>query len=171
MIGRRQMLFLSGAGALGFAHPSFALAGTAAISSAINGPVKLRMRATSISQGTHWGIYVQEVVIRQSQIVPVALVAWFEFGRKQDPFVYPELKSPLLPIVASRDEPYKIAVYFFQNRDVSMQPHSDMALLANRFETVDDSSGRTQSLMAAYWDHAELPTAVVHEINIRFEYS
>ncbi len=170
MFDRRQMLLLSGAGVLALAGPSFAMGGTAAISSSITGPVKLRMRATSISEGTHWGIYVQEVAIRESRIVPLALIACFEFGRKQDPFVYPELMSPILPIVAARDEPYKVAVYFFENSEIKMQPHSDMALLANQFEIADDPTGRTLSMKATYWDRPELPTAVVHEINIAFEY-
>jgi hypothetical protein len=152
------------------AAESFALGGTAAVSAAIVGPAKLRMRATSISVDTHWGIYVQEVIVRNDRIVPLALVACFEFGRKQDPFVYPELVSPLIPVIAKPSEPFKIAVYFFEGREAEMQPHSDAALLANRFETAEDASGRTISMKAAHWDNAALPTAVVHEISIAFEY-
>ena len=128
------------------------------------------MRARSISENTHWGIYVQEVVVRDSRIVPVALIACFEFGRKQDPFVYPELTSALLPLVTPDETPYKIAVYFFENRDASLQPHADAALLANRFEEELDPLGRTSRMRAAYWDNAALPTAVIHEIDLIFQY-
>jgi hypothetical protein len=152
------------------ATDALALGGTAAVSAAINGPARLRMRATSISVDTHWGIYVQEIIVRNDEIVPVALIACFEFGRKQDPFVYPELVSPLLPIIASPSGPFKIAVYFFEGREAKLQPHSDAALLANRFETAEDASGRTIKMKAAYWDKAALPTAVVHEISVAFEY-
>jgi hypothetical protein len=171
-MNRRRLLLTP----LAFCAPSLvnadalALGGTAAVSAAIRGRAKLRMRATSISVDTHWGIYVQEIIVRNDKIVPVALIACFEFGRKQDPFVYPELISPLLPVIANQSEPFKIAVYFFEGREAEMQPHSDAALLGNRFETAEDASGRTISMKAAHWDNAALPTAVVHEISIAFEY-
>jgi hypothetical protein len=152
------------------AQDVLALGGTAAVSAAIRGRAKLRMRATSTSVDTHWGIYVQEVVVRNDRIVPVALIACFEFGRRQDPFVYPELVSPLLPVIANPSGPFKVAVYFFEGREAEMQPHSDAALLANRFESAEDASGRTISLKAAHWDNAALPTAIVHEISIAFQY-
>jgi hypothetical protein len=171
-MNRRNLLFTP----LAFCAPhigaerALALGGTAAVSAPISGPAKLRVRATSISVETHWGIYVQECVVRHDEIVPVALISCFEFGRKQDPFVYPELNSPLLPIIAGPSEPFKIAVYFFEGREASLQPHSDAALLANRFETAEDASGRTTSMKVSYWDNAALPTAVVHEISIAFAY-
>jgi hypothetical protein len=171
-MNRRKLLLLPlalGAPAL-FAERALALGGTAAVSAAITDPARLRMRATSISADTHWGIYVQELVLRDGKLVPMALIACFEFGRKQDPFVYPELASPRLPVIASQFEPYKIGIYFFEGREAELQPHSDAAMLANRFETAEDASGRTTSMNAAYWDRAELPTAVIHEISVNFEY-
>ena len=172
MFSRRRFIQLSGASGLMFAcaSPGFALGGTAAISAPISGPARIRMRARSISENTHWGIYVQEVIVRDSLIVPVALIACFEFGRKQDPFVYPELTSTLLPLVTPGETPYKIAVYFFENKDASLQPHSDAALMANRFEGELDALGRTSRMRATYWDNAALPTAVIHEIDLVFQY-
>jgi hypothetical protein len=171
-MNRRQWIKFAGASALTCICLGYALAlgGTAAISSAISGQAKLRMRATSISESARWGIFVQQVVVRSDKILPVALIACFEFGRKQDPFVYPELTSAALPLATPPDEAYKIAVYFFENSDAVLQPHSDAACLANRFESTEDASGRTMSMYAAYWDDAQLPMAVVHEISIGFSY-
>ena len=171
-MNRREVLQGAGAAALPGLWPnrSFALGGTAAISGWISGPVKLRMRATSISENTHWGIFVQQVVIRDAKIVPVALVACFEFGRKQDPFVYPELTSSALPLTTPLDEAYKVSCYFFEKRETVLQPHSDAANLAIRFESAEDATGRTKSLYAAHWDDDYLPTAVIHEISIGFDY-
>jgi hypothetical protein len=171
-MNRRKMLQCAGASALYGLCPAsaFALGGTAAVSGWIKGPAKLRMRATSISENTHWGIFVQQVIIRDAKIVPVALVACFEFGRKQDPFVYPELTSAQLPLTTPPGDPYKIAVYFLDNRDTVLQPHSDAANLANRFESAEDASGRTRSMYASYWDNAQLPMAVIHEISVGFVY-
>ena len=171
-MNRREILQLSGATLLSplFMQSAFALGGTAALSAPIVGPVVLRMRASSKSENTHWGIYVQEVVIVDGKIVPVALIACFEFGRKQDPFIYPELISTQLPLIAPRDLPYKIAVYFFENRDVALQSHSDANMMANRFDATFDALNRTAIMKASYWDHAELPTANMLDISLVFEY-
>jgi hypothetical protein len=134
------------------------------------GAARLRMRATSLTKQSHWGIYVQEVAVRNNLIVPLSLIGCFEFGRKQDPAVYAEIMSAPLPIIASATEPYRVAVYFFENRDISLQPHSDIALLANRLHSEIDDQGRTVRLMASYWDNADNPNANIHEISIGFEY-
>jgi hypothetical protein len=128
------------------------------------------MRATSLTKQSHWGIYVQEVAVRNNLIVPLSLIGCFEFGRKQDPAVYAEIMSAPLPIIAAATEPYRVAVYFFENRDISLQPHSDIALLANRLHSEIDDQGRTVRLMASYWDNADNPNANIHEISIGFEY-
>jgi hypothetical protein len=171
-MNRRQLLALSGAAIiLPFeATRAIALGGTAAISASITGPVRLRMQATSLAKNTHWGIYVQEVVVVDSKIEPTALIACFEFGRPDDPAVYQQLVSTVLPLTADADEPYKIAVYFFENRKVELQPHSDEACLANRLETEIDTSGRTLEMRAGYWEQADLPNAAIHDITIGFEY-
>jgi hypothetical protein len=116
------------------------------------------------------GHIVQEEAVRGDVIVPLALIACFEFGRKQDPFVYPELISPRLPLIAGQGEPYRIAVHFFQNKDVALQPHLDAANMANRFESTEDADGRTVRMHASHWDNALLPLAVIHEISLEFEY-
>jgi hypothetical protein len=170
MVMNRRSVLLLPLAVCAAADSAQALGGSAAISSAISGPGRLRMRATSISSGTRWGIYVQEVVVRGEKILPVALIACFQFGRKQDPFVYPELISPILPIAADPAKPFKIAIYFYEGREAELQPHSDAALLANRFETSEDKDGRTMLMKAAYWDNPALPTAVIHEISIAFDY-
>jgi hypothetical protein len=171
-MNRRQLLRLSGAAML-LPLPAIraqAMGGTAAISAAITGPVRLRMQATSLAKNTHWGIYVQEVVVADGKIEPTALVACFEFGRPDDPAVYQQLVSTALPLTADPDEPYKVAVYFLENRKVDLQPHSDEANLANRFESKLDASGRTALLKASYWESPDLPNAAIHDITLVFEY-
>jgi hypothetical protein len=171
-MNRRQLLALTGAAALlpFQAGRVNALGGTAAISAPITGFVRLRMQATSRATNTHWGIYVQEVVVTDGKIEPTALIACFEFGRSDDPAVYQQLLSTALPLTADPEEPYKIAIYFFENRKVELQAHSDEACLANRLETELDASGRTSLMRAGYWEQANLPNAAIHDITIGFEY-
>jgi hypothetical protein len=171
-MNRRQLLALSGAAVLSpfKARDAFAIGGTTAISAAITGPVRLRMQATSLAKNSHWGIYVQEVMVVDGKIEPTALIACFEFGRIDDPAVYQQLLSTALPLTADPDEPYKIAVYFFENRKVELQPHSDEANLANRFESTIDASGRTLLMRVGYWERADLPNAAIHDITLGFEY-
>jgi hypothetical protein len=172
MLRRRQILQLAALPVAWSIPPSFALAlgGAAALSGQLTGRARLRMRASSTTTGSHWGIYVQEVAVRDAKLVPRALIACFEFGRKQDPFVYPQLVSSALPVIAEIDRPYKIAVYFLQNREVVLQPHSDAAIMANHLESRTDAKGRTSSLTASHWDNDDLPLAAIHEISIQFDY-
>jgi hypothetical protein len=113
---------------------------------------------------------VQEMTVRDGKLEPRALIACFEFGRKQDPFVYPEVVSTALPVIAAFDQPYRIAVYFLQNREIALQPHSDTAIMANHLESKADAKGRTSSLTASHWDNDDLPLAAIHEISIQFDY-
>ncbi len=172
MPDRRQLLKFTGTALLWpiLSRGALAQGGAAALSAPITGQVRLRMRATSLTQHSRWGIYVQEVVIRNDLIVPLALISCFEFGREQDPAVYAQISSPPLPVAAAEGEPYRVAVYFFENREVKLQPHSDAALLANRFEEAHDEGGRTTGLKASYWDNANVPNANIHEISIVFDY-
>jgi hypothetical protein len=169
---RRQLLALSGAAVLLplHVHPANALGGTAAISTPIAGPVRLRMQATSLAKNKHWGIYVQEVVVTDGKIEPTALIACFEFGRTNDPSVYAQIESTVLPLTASPEDSYKIAIYFFENRKVELQAHSDEACLANRLQVKLDANGRTLQMRAGYWEQADLPNAAIHDITIGFEY-
>ena len=171
-MNRRQLLALSATAILSplAATRANAIGGTAAISTPITGPVRLRMRATSLAKDTHWGIYVQEVVVTDGKISPTALIACFEFGRKGDPAVFPELLSAPLPLIAPPGAPYRVAVYFFEGREVTLQPHSDAAMLANHFDLRLDPQGRTAAIKASSFGSAELPMANVHEISILFEY-
>jgi hypothetical protein len=166
--------FIAGSAAtllsVGIPRLGWAVGGTAALSAPITGAARLRMRATSLTRDSHWGIYVQEVAVRENLIVPLALIACFEFGRKQDPAVYAEIMSASLPVIASSTEPYRVAVYFFENREIILQPHSDIALLANRLKSDLDDRGRTVRMAASYWDNADVPNANIHEISIGFEY-
>jgi hypothetical protein len=172
MLSRRQILQIAALPAAWQMVPgkAFSAGGAAALSGQITGRAMLRMRASSTTAGTHWGIYVQEMTVRETALGPRALIACFEFGRKQDPFVYPQITSPALPVIADLNEPYRIAVYFVQNGDVSLQPHSAAANLANRLEANTDAQGRTTSLTAAHWDNDDLPLAAIHEISIQFDY-
>jgi hypothetical protein len=170
-MNRRQLLALSGAILVPFnVRGANALGGTVAISAPITGPVRLRMQATSLAKSSHWGIYVQEVVVVDGKIEPTALIACFEFGREEDPAVYGQIVSTALPLTANPEAPYKVAVYFFENRKVELQPHSDQACLANRLETTLDATGRTSLMRAGYWAQAHLPNALIHDITIGFEY-
>lgn len=173
MLSRREFLHYAAMAAAWptFLVEAFALGGTAALSAPILGRSRLRLRATSLSKDTHWGIFVQEVAVRSSKIVPLSLIACFEFGRQQDPAVYGEIVSAALPLVAEINETYRIAVYFFENAEVRLQPHSDSGLMANRFEAKYDDQGRTVSMKSSRWDHASLPNANVHEVSIAFEYT
>jgi hypothetical protein len=172
MLSRRQLLQFA---TLSFSpglmqRKAFALGGAAALSAQITGGARLRMRASSTTTGSHWGIYVQEMAVRGDKLVPLALIACFEFGRTQDPFVYPQVMSSALPVIAALNEPYRIAVYFVQNREIALLPHSDTAILANHLESKIDDKGRTLSLTAAHWDNDDLPLAAIHEISIQFDY-
>lgn len=173
MLSRRQILQIAAMPAAWSAMTGAALplGGAAAVSGQITGRAQLRMRASSTSAGSHWGIYVQEMAVSESRLVPRALIACFEFGRTQDPFVYPQLTSPALPLMAGLDEPYRIAVYFFQNREAQLQPHSDSAILANWLDAKADGKGRTLSMTAAHWDNDDLPLAMIHEISLQFDYA
>ena len=172
MLNRRQILQIAAVPAAWSAMTGAALplGGAAAVSGQITGRARVRMRASSTSTGSHWGIYVQEMAVADSKPVPRALIACFEFGRKQDPFVYPQVISAGLPLMAGLDEPYRIAVYFMQNAGVQLQPHSDSAILANRLEAKADEKGRTLSMTASHWDDDQLPLALIHEISLQFEY-
>jgi hypothetical protein len=173
MLRRRQILQLVALpfGLRVISGRALALGGAAALSAEITGRAQLRMRASSTTTGSHWGIYVQEMATRDGKLEPRALLACFEFGRKQDPFVYPQLASSALPVIAALDQPYRIAVYFFQNREIVLQPHSDTAIMANHLESKTDAKGRTSSLTASHWDNDDLPLAAIHDISIQFDYS
>jgi hypothetical protein len=172
MLRRRQLLQLAALPAAWsvFRGHALALGGAAALSAQIIGRAQLRIRASSTATGSHWGIYVQEMTVRDGKLEPRALIACFEFGRKQDPFVYPEVVSTALPVIAALDQPYRIAVYFLQNREIALQPHSDAAIMANHLESRTDAKGRSSSLTASHWDDDDLPLAAIHEISIQFDY-
>ena len=84
--------------------------------------------------------------------------------------MYGEIVSTPVPAIANPAEPYRVAVYFFENRDVVLQPHDDTALMANRLQSVLDDKGRTLRMDAGHWDDANVPNANIHEISIGIEY-
>lgn len=159
-------LFLSSFFAIGHA---IAQGGTAAISGAISPTARLKIRASSTTEKSDWMILVQQVKYENNRITPVALLAYFQFGKAGDPWVYPEMQTTIVPIVTEPNAQYKIAVYFFDKRTPGLQPHVAFNNAANSFVERHDSQNRTTYMRATFWDKQDRPTDQIHLIEIDFQ--
>ena len=135
-------------------------AATPAISPAFSSKCQVEMKAKSTTEKRKWTIFVEQVRTDRGQIEPKALLGSFTFGRAEDPFEYPPQTTSVSPIVDSTN--YKIAVYFYNTDDQTLQPHSDKYNLANSFEI--NTVGKITKMQATFWDNENDHNAQIHRI-------